>query len=96
VVASACNVLGIWVGIVINLLSRIPLLCGKLSKQKITSAVYYFLVQSIGASAVLLGAMCLFFKYSDIGHSILLVGLVIKLGLFPLYSWLPRVIRGLS
>jgi len=43
----------VWVGLELNTLSIIPILCGGFFPRKVESAVKYFLVQSVRAAIIL-------------------------------------------
>ena len=43
----------VWVGLELNTLSIIPILCGKFFPRRVESSVKYFLVQSVRAAIIL-------------------------------------------
>ena len=59
----------------------------------IEALIKYFLVQ-VGGSRLFVLSFLL--PFSSLCRVLFLLGIVIKLGLFPFYSWVPMVIRSLS
>ena len=76
------NVLGVWIGLELNMFSFLPLLLkgGK-------SALLYFIVQALGTVFLLIG-----FIKPNFGF-FLLLGLGLKLGLIPLYIWVLAIVK---
>jgi len=104
---SSSHWLGIWAGLEINLIGFLPLLIYQKSVAERESAVKYFIVQAIGSSLLMLGSLIIYsifftwevFRFSNfwgIGAIIIFTGIILKIGVFPFYFWLPRVIAGLS
>nr|YP_010713523.1 NADH dehydrogenase subunit 2 [Lyncina vitellus]WDA98655.1 NADH dehydrogenase subunit 2 [Lyncina vitellus] len=104
---SSLHWLGIWAGLEINLIGFLPILVYQKSMSESESAVKYFVVQALGSSLLIFGSLNLYslsFTWetlvsSNIGPSvslfILIMGLFVKLGLFPFHFWLPSVMAGL-
>lgn len=66
-------------------------------KENSESIIKYFMVQSVGSIILVLAIAGSIFYWSYISFiSVMLLGLCLKLGLFPVYMWLPGVIGGLS
>ena len=90
----------VWCGLEINLIGFIPIVIQTKNQGEVEAAIKYFLVQSIGSALVLFGScMCFLYIESWVGPIFSLpvfAGLLIKLGIFPFYFWLPRVIINIS
>nr|YP_010042795.1 NADH dehydrogenase subunit 2 [Anthenea aspera]QPC56433.1 NADH dehydrogenase subunit 2 [Anthenea aspera] len=95
----------VWVGLELNTLSIISLLCGNFSPRSVESSVKYFLVQSVGAALILnvVIIQAWFCCSWDVNHSLdfvtsllITLGLGLKLGLFPCHFWFPDVVQGVS
>nr|QOQ50843.1 NADH dehydrogenase subunit 2 [Goniodiscaster scaber] len=105
IVFSSSNWFFVWVGLELNTLSIIPLLCGSFSPRSVESSVKYFLVQSVSAAIILNVIIIQAWLCSswDVGYplgfvmSLLIVFAVgLKLGLFPCHYWFPDVVQGVS
>nr|YP_010472551.1 NADH dehydrogenase subunit 2 [Erronea errones]YP_010713640.1 NADH dehydrogenase subunit 2 [Erronea caurica]UVG40736.1 NADH dehydrogenase subunit 2 [Erronea errones]WDA98772.1 NADH dehydrogenase subunit 2 [Erronea caurica] len=104
---SSLHWLGIWAGLEINLIGFLPILVYQKSMSESESAVKYFVVQALGSSLLIFGSLNLYslsFTWemlipgntsSTISLFILIMGLFVKLGLFPFHFWLPSVMAGL-
>nr|YP_010713536.1 NADH dehydrogenase subunit 2 [Mauritia arabica]UVF28355.1 NADH dehydrogenase subunit 2 [Mauritia arabica asiatica]WDA98668.1 NADH dehydrogenase subunit 2 [Mauritia arabica] len=104
---SSLHWLGIWAGLEINLIGFLPILVYQKSMSESESAVKYFVVQALGSSLLIFGSLNLYslsftwemFIPGDAGSTIslfvLMMGLFVKLGLFPFHFWLPSVMAGL-
>lgn len=104
---SSSHWLGIWAGLEINLIGFLPLLIYQKNVVERESAVKYFITQAIGSRLLILGSLIVYsmfftwevFSFSDfwgIGSAVIFSGIMLKIGVFPFYFWLPRVIAGLS
>lgn len=78
----------------------IPLALQSKSLEEAESVIKYFLVQCVGSSSILLGGRLLSFSLEREGAPLfkvfVLSGVIIKLGLFPFYFWLPGVMAKIS
>nr|YP_009503329.1 NADH dehydrogenase subunit 2 [Leucosyrinx sp. MNHN IM 2013-19304]AXA45393.1 NADH dehydrogenase subunit 2 [Leucosyrinx sp. MNHN IM 2013-19304] len=103
---SSIHWLSIWAGLEINLIGFLPLLVYQKSTSESESAVKYFIVQALGSSFLIFGSLMTFASsftwdmyswsyFSTLGLVVLVMGLSIKLGLFPFHYWLPSVMAGL-
>nr|YP_009827432.1 NADH dehydrogenase subunit 2 [Hermissenda emurai]QIV24378.1 NADH dehydrogenase subunit 2 [Hermissenda emurai] len=85
-----------WVGVELSFLGVIPFLVSE-SPQSISkeASMKYFCVQALGSGLLMCGGI---FKFVLPANSdlVLLVGLLLKLGAFPLHFWVPSVIAGLD
>nr|WMX20480.1 NADH dehydrogenase subunit 2 [Potamopyrgus kaitunuparaoa] len=99
--------LGIWAGLEINLIGFLPLLVYQKTMSESESAVKYFIIQAMGSSLLMFGSLLIYslfftwevFDYMDkwvTGFMIISMGLMMKMGVFPFYFWLPSVMAGLS
>ena len=90
----------VWCGLEINLIRFIPLIIQLKNISEIESAVKYFLIQSVGSAFILFGACLSFFsRLSWVGSLFSIIccfGLIVKLGVFPFYFWLPGVIVNMN
>nr|YP_010930306.1 NADH dehydrogenase subunit 2 [Apphia nigricauda]WKK49895.1 NADH dehydrogenase subunit 2 [Apphia nigricauda] len=97
VMISLCsnNLISIWIGLEISLLSFIPIMTGGnlLSSE---SSMKYYIVQSVSSSLLLLGVMILIMDLHRLGELILSLSLLIKLGVAPFHMWVLSVVEGLS
>nr|YP_010042731.1 NADH dehydrogenase subunit 2 [Protoreaster nodosus]QPC56368.1 NADH dehydrogenase subunit 2 [Protoreaster nodosus] len=105
VVFSSHHWFTVWVGLELNTLSIVPILCGNFSPRGVESSVKYFLVQSVSAAVILNVVVIQAWLYSswDIGQpmgvytSLLMTFAIgLKLGLFPCHYWFPDVIQGVG
>nr|QGW14897.1 NADH dehydrogenase subunit 2 [Cypraea tigris] len=104
---SSLHWLGIWAGLEINLIGFLPILVYQKSMSESESAVKYFVVQALGSSLLIFGSLNLYSLsftwemlspgdlWSSISMFVLIMGLFVKLGLFPFHFWLPSVMAGL-
>lgn len=63
------------------------------------SAIKYFCVQAIGRGLLLCGGVLLYILPLELGilpECIFAFSLVVKLGVFPIHFWVPRVVSGLG
>ncbi len=105
VVASRHRWFSVWVGLELNTLSILPVLCGQFTPRGVESTVKYFLVQAFRAAMILnvgLVQLWLFSSWSvsyplkDFRSVVLTLALSLKLGLFPCHYWFPDVLQGLG
>nr|YP_007025684.1 NADH dehydrogenase subunit 2 [Neaxius glyptocercus]AEW68323.1 NADH dehydrogenase subunit 2 [Neaxius glyptocercus] len=85
---------GAWCGLELNLMSFIPFLVMKGNQYSSEASLKYFLIQALGSSLVLLGAL----EFLMISSSLYLVGfaLLLKMGAAPFHFWFPQVMNGIS
>nr|AKS04269.1 NADH dehydrogenase subunit 2 [Parasagitta elegans] len=81
-----------WIGLELNLMAFIPVAMNSHNTKK--SAMTYFVVQSCGSLMVVIGGMLS--DHGQLAFSMLLSGLVIKMGLMPFHFWVPLVVVSLS
>nr|YP_009747393.1 NADH dehydrogenase subunit 2 [Aphrodita australis]QII43124.1 NADH dehydrogenase subunit 2 [Aphrodita australis] len=98
---SANHWLFIWMGLELNLLSFIPLICSTTHTQESEAAVKYFLAQAFGSGLLLLGSINMYWTPQLLMNSqplswFLLMGLLVKLGMPPCHFWFPLVTASLS
>nr|YP_009239752.1 NADH dehydrogenase subunit 2 [Turritella bacillum]AMM72630.1 NADH dehydrogenase subunit 2 [Turritella bacillum] len=105
---SSSHWLGVWAGLEVNLIGFLPMLVYSKKVLESESAVKYFVVQALGSSFLMFGSLLgynLSFSWEVVSQSSFLVfsgglflvlGLFIKMGVFPFHFWLPSVMAGLS
>lgn len=103
---SSRHWLGIWAGFELNLIGFLPAILYSHKILERERGVKYFIIQAIGSIIILVGSLIhfnltLFWDYQGSYHDLLswtliMSGLVLKLGAFPCHIWLPSVIAGLS
>ena len=84
----------------------IPILVYRGITQERESGMKYFIVQAVGSGIVIAGSLYSFKSALSweilqdggylLGLSVLVAGLIMKLGRFPFHFWLPSVIAGIS
>nr|DBA44264.1 TPA_asm: NADH dehydrogenase subunit 2 [Peltospira delicata] len=106
---SASHWLGAWVGLEVNLIAFIPIILYRGITLETESAIKYFIFQAVGSALIMFSSLLSFgldfvwdlsitsssslvFK----GLFILVIGLFLKLGVFPFHVWFPSVMAGLS
>lgn len=82
----------VWMCLEINLLSYIILVVsythGKLSNVSRSQGIYYFCIQSLGSFLFLLSYLSMrFSEYTTFSVWVIILGCLIKLGLFPFHRW---------
>nr|YP_010536705.1 NADH dehydrogenase subunit 2 [Trochus sacellum]UYC29877.1 NADH dehydrogenase subunit 2 [Trochus sacellum] len=103
---SSLHWLSIWMGLEINLMGFIPILIYRGVTQETESGMKYFIMQALGSGMIMAGSL-LAFNLSltwdtapsmklHLGVTVLLFGLMLKLGSFPFHFWLPSVMAGIS
>nr|YP_010388441.1 NADH dehydrogenase subunit 2 [Asthenactis papyraceus]UPP55890.1 NADH dehydrogenase subunit 2 [Asthenactis papyraceus] len=105
VVISSHHWFSVWVGLELNTLSIIPILCLQFTPRGVESTVKYFLIQAFSAAVVLNVVLIQVWLYAswsinnelNIFSSFLLcLSISLKLGLFPCHYWFPDVLQGVS
>lgn len=81
-----------WIGLELNLIAFIPVAMNTHNTKK--GAMTYFVSQSCGSLIVVNGGMLS--DHGLLAFSLLLSGLVIKIGLMPFHFWVPLVVVSLS
>nr|UJH93212.1 NADH dehydrogenase subunit 2 [Venus verrucosa]UJH93225.1 NADH dehydrogenase subunit 2 [Venus verrucosa]UJH93251.1 NADH dehydrogenase subunit 2 [Venus verrucosa]UJH93277.1 NADH dehydrogenase subunit 2 [Venus verrucosa] len=90
------NMLGLWVGAELNFLGAICYMCGG-SVDESESVMKYFVVQVFGSCLLILGILMLVnYCFIELVNYMILLGVLVKLGVFPFYFWVPSVMSGLS
>lgn len=89
------SVLGLWVGAEINFLGAVCFIRGVRVKER-ESVIKYFIVQVLGSCFIILGFLIIVnYSFVLIVKLIVLIGALIKLGVFPFHFWVPSVMSGL-
>nr|AKS04237.1 NADH dehydrogenase subunit 2 [Parasagitta elegans] len=81
-----------WIGLELNMMAFIPVAMNSRNTKK--GAMTYFVCQSCGSLMVVIGGMLS--DHGQLAYSLLLSGLVIKMGLMPFHFWVPQVVAVLS
>nr|YP_008854380.1 NADH dehydrogenase subunit 2 [Meretrix lyrata]AGR50826.1 NADH dehydrogenase subunit 2 [Meretrix lyrata] len=90
------GVLGIWVGMEINFLGAICFMSGVYVEES-ESVMKYFIIQVVGSCFMVLGLLMLVFgEFVVLVESFSMMGLAIKLGIFPFHFWVAGVLSSLS
>lgn len=95
---SLCRarIFGAWVAIELSFIGVVGLLGGSRYDER-ERLVKYFVVQVIGSSLLMASIVFLLRGcFLSLVEVVFLLGLFLKLGLFPFHFWVPRVIRGLT
>nr|YP_010393026.1 NADH dehydrogenase subunit 2 [Xylophaga dorsalis]UPX88888.1 NADH dehydrogenase subunit 2 [Xylophaga dorsalis] len=84
------GLLGVWVGLECGFLGVVSLLAGDSSYEN-EGCMKYFVFQSVGSGVLFIGFIIM---EGGTGYSIywILLGLILKLGLFPFHFWVPAVL----
>nr|BAN70256.1 NADH dehydrogenase subunit 2 [Chrysomallon squamiferum] len=106
---SAVHWLAVWGGLEINLIAFIPLMVYRGTTLETESAIKYFIFQAVGSTLLMFSSLLSFSttfvwdmsltmlpSMTEKSSLILLLGLTLKLGAFPVHSWFPSVAAGLS
>ncbi len=101
---SARHWLPVWAGLEINLIAFIPLMLYRGTTQETESAVKYFIFQAVGSAIIILRRLLRFGTsfvwdfssksfpvFMEKGLFILVIGLFLKMGVFPFHFWFPGV-----
>nr|YP_005087645.1 NADH dehydrogenase subunit 2 [Solen grandis]ADV42029.1 NADH dehydrogenase subunit 2 [Solen grandis] len=97
------SILGAWFGMEVNLFAAIPLFCGKSGSESV-SCVKYFVFQALGSGFIFisllvglgLGSLVELGLKSFLVGGLMVLGMSLKLGLFPCHMWVPEVVVGLG
>ncbi|YP_009827047.1 NADH dehydrogenase subunit 2 (mitochondrion) [Mercenaria mercenaria] len=90
------NMLGLWVGIEMNFLGAICYMSG-VSLDEGESMMKYFVVQVMGSCFMVLGLLMMVnFCLESFVLKLIIVGTLLKLGVFPFHFWVASVMSGLS
>lgn len=83
--------LGVWLGIEINLFGFLIIINpeGCCVAQR---GVKYFVTQRIGSILLLFGFFLVFRLFNRVGAVVIIIGLLIKTGIFPFHNWVPDVV----
>nr|YP_010264206.1 NADH dehydrogenase subunit 2 [Lucanus cervus]APO08633.1 NADH dehydrogenase subunit 2 [Lucanus sp. BMNH 1425267]QDW75830.1 NADH dehydrogenase subunit 2 [Lucanus cervus]QGQ62197.1 NADH dehydrogenase subunit 2 [Lucanus cervus]UIN24718.1 NADH dehydrogenase subunit 2 [Lucanus cervus] len=99
---SSYSWMGMWMGLEINLLSFMPLICSNKNIFSSESALKYFITQAMASSILLLSLILFsinspyFINSESTLNMILNTSLLLKMGAAPLHFWFPEVMEGLS
>jgi len=97
---SSASWLGVWLGFEVNILGFLPLLLS-FSSRRIEGAVKYLLIQASGSGLLLVRSLISWFStgtsFLNINRTtsiiVLILRLLLKIGVFPFYFWVPSVMN---
>nr|QGW36196.1 NADH dehydrogenase subunit 2 [Monodonta labio] len=103
---SSLHWLSIWAGLEINLMGFIPMLVYRGISRETESGMKYFIIQALGSGLIMAGSLLSFsllFTWETapslkiyVGGTLIIFGLMLKLGSFPFHFWFPSVMAGVS
>nr|BBH36890.1 NADH dehydrogenase subunit 2 [Amblygobius phalaena] len=94
-----------WMGLEINTLAIIPLMCQQHHPRAVEATTKYFLAQATAAATLLFasttnawltGQWNIHLMTHPVPTTMIVVALSLKIGLAPLHTWLPEVLQGLD
>nr|BBH37033.1 NADH dehydrogenase subunit 2 [Valenciennea longipinnis] len=94
-----------WMGLEINTLAIIPLMCQHHHPRAVEATTKYFLTQATAAATLLFasttnawltGQWSIQLMTHPVPTAMIIVALSLKIGLAPLHTWLPEVLQGLD
>nr|YP_002735057.1 NADH dehydrogenase subunit 2 [Phaenacantha marcida]ABZ02086.1 NADH dehydrogenase subunit 2 [Phaenacantha marcida] len=96
IILSSKNWMSMWMGLEFNLLSFIGLISATKNKMKSQAIMMYFLTQSMSSMILIFSLMINYFlmstiMMSPIFKSIMIIGLLIKVGAAPFHMWVPEI-----
>nr|UPL65481.1 NADH dehydrogenase subunit 2 [Phaenacantha marcida] len=96
IILSSKNWMSMWMGLEFNLLSFIGFISATKNKMKSQATMMYFLTQSMSSMILIFSLMINYFLMSTtmmnpIFKSIMIIGLLIKVGAAPFHMWVPEI-----
>nr|QYF09652.1 NADH dehydrogenase subunit 2 [Ptilocnemus lemur] len=101
-IISSDNLLSMWMGLEINMISFIPILHKTKNSTTSESCMIYFLTQSMGSilfiMMILINSMIMVFPamINEINMIIMLISMSIKLGIPPFHFWFPIILEKMN
>nr|YP_009485578.1 NADH dehydrogenase subunit 2 [Amblythyreus gestroi]AVZ00714.1 NADH dehydrogenase subunit 2 [Amblythyreus gestroi] len=101
-IISSDNLLGMWMGLEINMISFIPILSKNKNMMASESCMIYFLTQSMGSilliSTILMNSLIMVSPslINETISIIMIMSLMIKLGAPPFHFWFPSILEKMS
>ncbi|YP_009479743.1 NADH dehydrogenase subunit 2 (mitochondrion) [Psammomys obesus] len=101
---TSSNLMLMWIGLEMSLLSIIPLLVNKNNPRSIEAATKYFITQATASMIFLLAISSNFYQlgiwsFQEQTNNFIImlttISMTMKLGLAPFHSWLPEVTQGI-
>nr|YP_009704151.1 NADH dehydrogenase subunit 2 [Lucanus fortunei]QEN73209.1 NADH dehydrogenase subunit 2 [Lucanus fortunei] len=102
IAVSSSSWMGMWLGLEINLLSFMPLICSNKNVLSSEAALKYFITQAMASSLLLFSLILLsmnspqFVESESVLNMVLNTSFLLKMGAAPLHFWFPEVMEGLS
>nr|AMN14453.1 NADH dehydrogenase subunit 2 [Meriones tamariscinus] len=100
---TSSNLMLMWIGLEMSLLSIIPLLINKKNPRSIEAATKYFITQATASMIFLLAIITNFYQLgtwmfqeqtNNLTIMLMTTSMLMKLGTAPFHSWLPEVTQG--
>jgi len=85
----------LWVRLEINIISFIPIIIIK-SKLSVNVRIKYFIIQRFSSRIFILNSLLTLNSLMFFSNEIVVLAILTKLGIFPIYYWFPAVCEGLS
>nr|AUW38572.1 NADH dehydrogenase subunit 2 [Brachyplatys subaeneus] len=97
-VMSSTSWMGMWMGMEMNMMSFIPLIKKKGSKDSSEAMMIYFLTQSVSSSVMMFSIimMNMYTSSNNMIDSLLISSLMVKMGAAPFHMWIPEIMTKLS
>nr|YP_009433283.1 NADH dehydrogenase subunit 2 [Cnizocoris sinensis]AGO28052.1 NADH dehydrogenase subunit 2 [Cnizocoris sinensis] len=101
-IVSSDNLLGMWMGLEINMISFIPILSKNKNVMASESCMIYFLTQSMGSilliSMILINSLIMVSPslVNELIKIIMIMSLMVKLGAPPFHFWFPSILEKMS
>nr|YP_010528108.1 NADH dehydrogenase subunit 2 [Mycterothrips gongshanensis]UXW64210.1 NADH dehydrogenase subunit 2 [Mycterothrips gongshanensis] len=94
---SSNSMLGIWMGMEINLFTIIPIMSIDQKKNVEKSIMMYFLVQGISSSMMLFSILTMYIEQNFLNLFIYMffLSMIMKMGMFPFHFWMLTVLENL-
>nr|BAJ24465.1 NADH dehydrogenase subunit 2 [Orestes mouhotii] len=91
----------VWMGMEINLMSFMPLITNKNNMMSKDASLTYFMVQTIASMFLLMSIIMMFNKnmpnsMNNTMLTMMMSSLMMKSGMSPFHSWLPKVMEGMN
>nr|YP_010254931.1 NADH dehydrogenase subunit 2 [Venerupis aspera]YP_010455415.1 NADH dehydrogenase subunit 2 [Ruditapes variegatus]QUA05870.1 NADH dehydrogenase subunit 2 [Venerupis aspera]UUA63020.1 NADH dehydrogenase subunit 2 [Ruditapes variegatus] len=90
------NLMGVWVGMELNFLASVCFMVGS-SVEEGESVIKYYIIQVLGSGFSVMGMLLMVNGFMvSTGETLLLLGMLMKLGMFPFHFWVGPVVSKMS